>query len=33
MILLHIVQAAIVLALTLPSGRKWRTVWSRYSLN
>lgn len=33
MVLLHILQAVIVLVLTVPSGRKWRMLWSRYLQN
>jgi hypothetical protein len=33
MVALHIIRAMIVLALTLPSGRTWRTIWNRYSQN
>jgi hypothetical protein len=29
MIMLHVLGAIIIL-LTVPSGRKWRTIWSRY---
>ena len=32
MVLLHIFRAVILLVLTIPSGRKWRTVWNRYQL-
>lgn len=30
-VMLHVIRAAIVVLLTLPGGRTWRTVWSRYS--
>jgi hypothetical protein len=31
--LLRILTTTVVLVLTLPSGRTWRTIWSRYSLD
>jgi hypothetical protein len=31
MAVLHILGAVIVPALTLPNGREWRAIWSRYS--